>query len=194
MELSKFAKGSVDASLVIVLSVLYALIEIELEAGCGWGVNIPTSQVMKSSHFTWYHMYMRLFLAVMCIGIWWFRYYELPWWKKVLIAGFFLTFILLLEDFFWFVLNPYFGLKKYNKDNIPWHTNWLGPTPIHNIYGLAILLVLAFFIGLHEIWYSFLVIIPVVVLIIMSAPLYHSFYKGTHNFNPNLKCAKIPGL
>ena len=193
MKAVQIKNAAIDATLVIVLSVLYSLIEIELEAGCGWGVNIPTSQVMKSSHFTYYHLYMLLFLAVMCIAIWWWKY-ELPWWKKLMVAAFFLTFILLLEDFFWFVLNPYFTMKKYNSESIPWHKNWLGPTPIHNIYGLAILLVLAYFIGVNDIWYSFMFILPVVALVIMGAPLYHSFYKRTHNFNPNMNCGKIPGL
>ena len=49
MKAVQIKNAAIDATLVIVLSVLYSLIEIELEAGCGWGVNIPTSQVMKSS-------------------------------------------------------------------------------------------------------------------------------------------------
>lgn len=189
----KFSLSAIDAALAVSLATIYSLIEIELEGKCGWAATIPTSQVAKGNHFTWYHLYMIVFLSIMCIGIWWKRY-EVPWWKKILIAAFFLTWILLLEDFLWFVFSPYFTLKKYKKQNIPWHTKWLGPIPVHNFVGLTILILLALLIGIPEIWGSFVFIIPATILLVCISPLYHLFYKKTHDFNPSKKCPKIPGL
>lgn len=32
---------------------------------------------------------------------------------------------IILEDFFWFVLNPYYGIQKFNSVNAFWLLNWI---------------------------------------------------------------------
>ena len=34
-----------------------------------------------------------------------------------------------IEDFLWFILNPAFGISKFNKLNVPWHTMWFLKIP-----------------------------------------------------------------
>lgn len=189
----KYLKSLEDASIVILLATIYSMIEIELEAGCGWTAGIPTSQIVKSHHFTYYHLFMILFLSIMCISIWWKRY-DVHWTKKILVAGYFLCWILLLEDFLWFVLSPYFTLSKYKKENIPWHKSWVGPIPTHNLIGFGILLFLGYMVSSSQIWATFPIILVATFLIVLAAPMYHKFYKSTHNFDPSKPCAKIPGL
>lgn len=45
-----------------------------------------------------------------------------------LFSGLFLT--LTTEDFLWFALNPYYGLKKFRSENIWWHKKWWGRIPL----------------------------------------------------------------
>jgi hypothetical protein len=49
-----------------------------------------------------------------------------------------------LEDFFWFMLNPKYGLKKYNKKYVYWFKSWfLGfPSFYFFIFPLAIFLLI----------------------------------------------------
>ena len=59
------------------------------------------------------------------------------------------TLIVALEDFLWFVFNPYYGLKKFNKKHIPWHEDWFGPIPLQYVYVIVLwitLFVLGFWI------------------------------------------------
>ena len=35
----------------------------------------------------------------------------------------------IIEDFLWFVLNPAFGLAKFQAAFVPWHKHWLGAVP-----------------------------------------------------------------
>jgi len=49
----------------------------------------------------------------------------------------------LVEDFLYFIVNPYFGLKKFNSKNVKWHF-WLklGKFEIPVSYLLSIILAL----------------------------------------------------
>ncbi|BBQ00835.1 hypothetical protein BSFA1_59630 [Burkholderia sp. SFA1] len=35
----------------------------------------------------------------------------------------------LIEDFLWFVLNPAFGLARFNPSDVPWHKHWIAFAP-----------------------------------------------------------------
>jgi hypothetical protein len=53
----------------------------------------------------------------------------------------------ILEDFLWFVLNPAYGLAKFNRLSIPWHPHWLLGVPVdYVVYLIA---------GSLMIWISF---------------------------------------
>jgi hypothetical protein len=53
-----------------------------------------------------------------------------PWsWRlESLLLGFYVGMVF-LEDFLWFVLNPYYGIKNFRKGKIWWHKQWWGPVP-----------------------------------------------------------------
>jgi hypothetical protein len=52
---------------------------------------------------------------------------------------------MLIEDFLWFVFNPHYGIKKFRKGQIWWHTNWLGPMPVLYWWLLPVVIVLLYF-------------------------------------------------
>jgi hypothetical protein len=35
----------------------------------------------------------------------------------------------IFEDFFWFILNPHYGLKKFTKEHAHWHHEWYKGVP-----------------------------------------------------------------
>lgn len=39
-------------------------------------------------------------------------------------------FFWITEDWLWFLINPAFGLGRFNPTDVPWHKHWLGPVPI----------------------------------------------------------------
>lgn len=120
---------------IIVLSFFVAKLEINIEGKHGWAEKLPTRRIknkvtdllLNGAPLTEYHFWlfsMILFLLHLpfSAGLNWSIAGEL----KTL--GFFFLF-LNIEDFLWFVLNPEFGIKKFNRRNIPWHKHWIGFLP-----------------------------------------------------------------
>ena len=121
--------------LMVMGAILLALREIQTEGKDGWAANLPcwritnkvVMRLMGGHPLTGYHLYMVTFFAmilhfpIVFVAGWSFR-------EEFLVWGF-LFGMLLLEDFFWFVLNPHYGLSKFRKGQIPWHKNWWGPVP-----------------------------------------------------------------
>jgi len=116
---------------LIVISVIGALLEVQIEGKDGWAGKLPTwraknkviSYIFGEYELTGYALYMNLFVMLLLhfpfiLGVRWSSSFEL----KVLA---FYLFFWLLEDFFWFVFNPHFGIKKFNKESIPWHRSWI---------------------------------------------------------------------
>ncbi len=116
------------------LAFVLALWEIQIEGKDGWAVNIPTWRIEKrwvlkltgGRPFTGYHLYMTIFL----IAIVHLPAFITGWnWQLVsALLGFYVGMVL-LEDFLWFVLNPYYGIKNFRKGKIRWHKGWWGPLP-----------------------------------------------------------------
>jgi hypothetical protein len=67
------------------------------------------------------------------------------WQSELFILGLLLE-LLLFDDFFWFAINPHFGLKKFKKGEIWWHKHWIGPVPDFYIY-LVIVCAIFFSLG-----------------------------------------------
>ena len=99
--------------------------------------------------------------------------------------------IVLLEDFFWFLLSPFYGLKKYFSPdkNIPWHKNLL----TKNMTGIVFIILLLLLIDVKELWFTSLFIFVSIFIVIAFTPLYRLFYRKTHTIVPN-KCKEIPNL
>ena len=116
------------------LSLILALWEIQIEGKEGWATSLPAWRITKGwivkifggRPVTGYHIFMTLFLIAMIH----LPLFFVPWsWRlESLLIGFYLGMVL-LEDFLWFVLNPHFGIKSFQKGEIWWHKGWWGPVP-----------------------------------------------------------------
>ena len=121
---------------LFILSVVWAVLEIQIEGKNGWASALPTwrkkegwiVKLLGGRPLTGYHICMITFLAL----VYHFPFFFTPWnlGKELFTIGFFFGF-LLIEDFLWFVLNPAFRLKRFNRKNpdLWWHKSWWGPVP-----------------------------------------------------------------
>ena len=135
---------------MVFMAVILALWEIQIEGKDGWAAKSPGWSIEKGwavklaggRPITGYHIFMTLFI----VGLVHLPLFFVPWsWRlEILIIGFYLG-MLLLEDFSWFVLNPYYGIKKFRKAQIWWHKNWWGPVPSFYWILLVIIIVLIYF-------------------------------------------------
>ena len=60
------------------------------------------------------------------------------------LVSYFIIFAI-LEDFIWFLINPYYGLRKFNKQIVTWHPRWLGFLPTDYWIALVIYIIVGFF-------------------------------------------------
>lgn len=121
---------------IILAAVAAAKLEIQIEGKDGCAKNLPTWKVnnkltklfLGNYPFTGYHFWVVIVVLIFLhfpffLGLVWNIKYELE-----VIAAVLLTAV--LEDFLWFVFNPAFRIKKFNKNDVPWHGTWLGPVPL----------------------------------------------------------------
>jgi len=115
---------------VILTAFFLAKVEINMEGKYGYAAKLPVEWRIENQWLrsliggTSYHFYMGLFLFVyihgglIIQGTWTLQ-------KDFLILSY-LAFITVAEDFLWFVLNPYFGIRKFKRECIPWFEHrWL---------------------------------------------------------------------
>jgi hypothetical protein len=117
---------------VTLLAFLFANVEIQIEGPNGWAGSLPTWRIERhwlldvvfgGRPLTGYHLSVFAFMALM------FHMPSLMHWRISLkieartISC--LAFFWILEDYFWFLLNPAFGLARLTPDHAPWHKKWL---------------------------------------------------------------------
>lgn len=139
---------------VVVLAFCFAKVEIHIEGGDGWAANLPTWRIEKhwlldvffgGRPLTGYHAWALPFIMLMFhfpaafIGTWSWIY------EARALAGCFLFWI--IEDFLWFVLNPAWGIRRFNRREVRWHKHWLLGVPTDYITFGVIAVVL--------LWWSF---------------------------------------
>lgn len=130
-----------------------AILEIQIEGPNGWAAKLPTwrakegswpdkffKKVMNQKDLTGYHLALNLFLLL-------FLHWPFIWsWSWDIISEFEILAIFVLFtgawDFLWFVLNPKFSLRKFNRENVWWHKKWWGPAPVDYYLGVVASLVL----------------------------------------------------
>lgn len=121
-----------------VMGIALAFWEVQIEGKHGWAEKLPCwrktdgliVKTLLANHrpLTSYHIGMWIYLFLSLHLILFFT----PWnfLTEIFIMGLFFE-LTVIEDFFWFVLNPFYGLKKFNKNNkdIWWYKEeeWLGP-------------------------------------------------------------------
>lgn len=117
---------------VAILGFFFAKVEIQIEGGEGWAASLPTWKIEKhwlldifwgGRPMTGYHAWVFSFiflvfhLPVFVLATWTWRL-EL----KILAS---IQVFWLIEDYLWFVLNPAFGISKFNPDVVWWHKSWI---------------------------------------------------------------------
>lgn len=122
---------------LVVVSSIFALLEIQAEGENGWAAKFPTWRVkngwtkvlLGEKPLTGYHLYFFLFMVLVAhcpygLGI---VKYNTSIELRILS---FLVLFFTIEDFLWFVLNPHFGLRKFKPQFIWWHAAqwwWIMP-------------------------------------------------------------------
>ncbi len=137
--------------------MIFAAVEIEVEGKHGWAEKTSTwfrtqgfaaklyGFLMGGKPLTGYHLFM-FFLPLLAfhshfvMGVTWSPAREL-----LVFAMYFAW--LPTWDFLWFALNPYYGVKKFKKENVWWHarSHWLfNITPLDYLFGWGVSLLFAF--------------------------------------------------
>jgi hypothetical protein len=122
---------------VFILAFFFAKVEIQIEGGAGWAVSLPTWRIEEhwlltifwgGRAMTGYHAWMFTFIALIfhlplvMMGTW-------SWVMEVRVLACIMLFWV-VEDFLWFVMNPAFGVDRFNPQNVSWHPNWIFGAPV----------------------------------------------------------------
>jgi hypothetical protein len=120
-----------------VLAWLFAHAEIQIEGDAGWAANLPTWRIEKhwlldllwgGRAMTGYHAWVFPFIGLvfhfpMCFMAEWT-------WRLEARALASIMMFWLLEDFLWFIINPAFGWKRFRREHVAWHKNWVAGAPV----------------------------------------------------------------
>lgn len=188
-----------------ITALIFAAGEIEIEGKYGWAEKLPTpydttsplgrfySLIMNKKPLTGYHSFMSFFIFMMfhihfVFGADWSLVAEL----EVLAIWLAWT---ILEDFLWFILNPYYGLKNFRKEKIWWHAKsyWLFSLfPIDYLIGWGLSVLLIYIASqmseegrllTNHLWLLVLFLLFTLVTIILIAPLYKHWYRTSRKHN-----------
>jgi len=134
------------------IGIVLGYFETQIEGKDGWAEKLPcwrkkdgwiVKNIMGGRPLTSYHLSL-ISLLIMILHS---SFFLITWnWQLELFVLGLLLELLLFDDFFWFVLNPDFRLKKFKKEEIWWHKKWIGPVPDFYIYS-AIVCAIFFYLG-----------------------------------------------
>jgi hypothetical protein len=123
---------SSDIYFVIVFATLWAWMEVEIEGKHGWAQKLPTACAFMG--WTWYHVCMNLIVIILVQrGLRCVQFQEGCAASLVLFVLYTVAWFV-IEDVMWFVLNPSYGIARYNVADIPWHASkaWVCGTFVYN--------------------------------------------------------------
>lgn len=139
---------------VAILALCFAQFEIQVEGPAGWAANLPTWRVDRhplldifwgGRPLTGYHVWIFSFMALI---------FHLPLLihgqptlrLEARILGSLMVFWM-MEDFFWFLLNPAYGFHKLTPESVAWHKHWILGWPVDYVaFGI---------VGAGLLWFSF---------------------------------------
>ncbi len=118
----------------LLLAFFVAKFEINIEGQNGWAKSLPTWRepnkltklVFGDYPLTGYHFW----LGAVILAVFHFPFLFVPWtiYHEFQVLAMLAAFVA-VEDCLWFILNPAFGIHKFDKAAIPWHKKWVGPVP-----------------------------------------------------------------
>jgi hypothetical protein len=122
----------VFAGFLILTSLLFALVEIQIEGPHGWASALPTWRyesrftrlLLGNRAITGYHVFFQFFVIALLHLPYALGVGPLSAAVELRILSFAALFWV-IEDFLWFVCNPAFGVKAFNPERAWWHApNW----------------------------------------------------------------------
>ncbi|MBJ7310127.1 hypothetical protein ACFOLJ_07900 [Rugamonas sp. CCM 8940] len=121
---------------VALLGLFFAQVEIQIEGAAGWAANLPTWRIEHhwlldifwgGRPMTGYHAWVFPFVAL----FFHFPLLFMQQWSLRLEARVLGSIMLfwIIEDYLWFVLNPAYGVARFDPASIEWHKHWLWCAP-----------------------------------------------------------------
>ena len=139
------------------IAAVFAVVEIEVEGKHGWAEKTSTwfrtkglaatfyGFFMGGKPLTGYHLFM-FFLPLLAFHAHFVMGVQWSFARELLVFAMYFAW-LPTWDFLWFVLNPYYGVKKFKRENVWWHakSHWLfNVTPLDYLFGWGVSLLFAF--------------------------------------------------
>lgn len=180
------------------VAMMFAAVEIEIEGKHGWAEKTSTwfrtqgiaarlyGLVMGGKPLTGYHLFMfflplLVFHSHFVMGVQWSLAREF-----LVLAMYFAW--MPTWDYLWFVLNPFYGVEKFKKQNVWWHgrSHWLfNVTPLDYLFGWGVSLLFGFAafgvtgstaVFLRHISFLFWFFVFTALTILFVAPLYKRWH------------------
>jgi len=180
------------------VAMVFAAVEIEVEGKHGWAEKTSTwfrtqgiaaklyGFVMGGKPLTGYHLLM-FFLPILVFHFHFVMGVEWSVTREFLVLGMYFAWMT-TWDYLWFVLNPYYGVRRFKKENVWWYSksHWLfSVTPFDYLFGwgISILFGVAAFlvtdsteVFLRHILFLGWFLIFTVLTILLIAPLYKRWH------------------
>ena len=130
--------------LLFVLAYFHALEELEIEGRTkhGWARCLPTKRLcnkfilfMLGKEITFYHIYMITMFIIIFHSAFLFISWSIP--REAQTIGYLMLYFI-MEDMWWFILNPCYGFKNFKKGAISWHKRFLFFMPVSYWWGIIL--------------------------------------------------------
>jgi hypothetical protein len=174
-----------NSAYIVIIAICLAYFEVQIEGPNGWASALPTwryddpslTWIFGGRPITGYHTALNILLLL--FFHWPFILKKWNILDEIRILSSF-TILAVIWDFLWFVINPYFGLEKYNSSNIWWFKNWLSGFPVDYYFGILVTFVIRGFSALllpenklRGLLYSTIFIIFCILGIVLFVVLFH---------------------
>ncbi|MDO8265143.1 MAG: hypothetical protein Q7T34_02120 [Candidatus Parcubacteria bacterium] len=144
----------------LLISFITAKLEIQIEGKYGWAQNLPTWRKTEgflvrlqgfptTGYHTWlnalrfitFNIPMLFFMIIFMI-----KEIDISLLIRTesLLLGLMITSIV-IGNFLWVLLNPYYGIRKFNGKAIYWQKRWIGPFPDWYYLNIIISAILIYF-------------------------------------------------
>lgn len=130
---------------VLVMALFFAQVEIQIEGAAGWAAQLPTWRIEQhwlldvfwgGRPMTGYHAWVFSFMALAFFAP--LAFHGRWAWRDAVLALSGLSIFWITEDFLWFVLNPAFGLTRFDPTHAVWHKHWWLGAPTDYWVGLLV--------------------------------------------------------
>jgi len=117
---------------LLILAVIHAKLELQIEGKrMGWAFNLPCWKkenkfidwLLGKKPLTGYHVWLLIMFLFLFHSIYLFIPLSLK--NETILMGLFFWYWI-VEDFLWFVENPYYQLRNFKRGRIYWHKRWIG--------------------------------------------------------------------